>query len=101
MLTLIFLTDLDSCPESTLILVSIDLETEPPILVSDIPLMGRECEFQFFDLDSTIEPIPTLEPTLDFFKLVMVPEPITHEPSQRFHQVTFYCWTKVVTIMTQ
>ena len=57
-----------------------DLETEPHILVSDIPLMGRECEFQFFDLDSTIEPILTLEPTLDFPELVMVPKPITLEP---------------------
>ena len=42
--------------------------------------MGRECEFQFFDLNSTIESIPTLEPTLIFFELVMVPELITLEP---------------------
>ena len=40
-------------------------------------MTGRECELQFFDLDSTIEPIPTLEPTIDFSELVMVPEPIT------------------------
>ena len=77
MLTLISLTDLDSFPEPTLIPVSIDLETEPPILDSHIPLMGKECEFYFFDLDSTIEPIPTLELTLNFSELVTVPEPIT------------------------
>ena len=42
--------------------------------------MGRGYEFQFFNLDSTIEPIPTLEPTLDFSELVMILEPITLEP---------------------
>ena len=67
MLTPISLTNLDSFPQQKLILVSIDLETKPPILDSHIPLMGRECEFHFFDLDSTIEPIPTLKPILDFF----------------------------------
>ena len=36
--------------------------------------------FIFFDLDSTIEPIPTLELTLNFFELVMVPELIILEP---------------------
>jgi len=79
MLTLISLTDLDSFLEPTLIPVFIDIKTEPPILDSHIPLMGKECEFHFFDLDSTIEPIPTLELTLNFSELVMVPEPITLE----------------------
>jgi len=60
-----------------LIPVSIDLETEPPILNSHIPLIGKECEFYFFDLDSTIEQLPTLELTLNFLELVMVLEPIT------------------------
>ena len=42
--------------------------------------MEKECEFEFFDLDSTLEPKPTFEPKVDFFELVMVPEPITLEP---------------------
>ena len=42
--------------------------------------MRKECEFHFFDLDPTIKPITTLEPTLDFLELVMVPKPITLEP---------------------
>ena len=78
-MTLIFSTDLDSFLEPKLIPVSIDLETEPPYLDSHILLMGKECEFYFFDLNSTIEPIPTLELTLSFPELVMVPEPITLE----------------------
>jgi len=45
MLTPISLTDLDSFPEPTLIPIFINLETEPLILDSHIPLMGRECEF--------------------------------------------------------
>ena len=79
MLTLISLTDLDSFLELTLIPVSIDLETEPPILDSHILLVGKECEFHIFDLDATIEPITTLELTLNFPELVMVPEPVTLE----------------------
>ena len=47
MLTPISLTDLDSFSEPTLIPVSIDLETEPPILDSHIPLMEREVNFNF------------------------------------------------------
>ena len=53
---------------------------ESPILDSHIYLKGKECEFQFLDLDSAIEPIPTLEPKVDFPKLVLVPELITLEP---------------------
>jgi len=66
MLTLISLTDLDSFLEPTLIPISIDLETKLPNLDSHIPLIGRECQFQFFDLDATLEPKPTLEPKVDF-----------------------------------
>jgi len=73
------LTDLDSFPEPTLIILSIDLKTEPPILDSHIPFMEKECEFYFFDLDSTIEPIPNLELALNFSELVMAPEPLTLE----------------------
>ena len=42
--------------------------------------MGTECEIKFFDLDSTLEPKPTLEPKVDFSELVLVPEPIILEP---------------------
>ena len=63
------LPKLDPFLEPTLIPVSIDLEIKPPILDSHIPLMGRECEFQFFDLESTIEPILTFEPTFDLFQV--------------------------------
>ena len=52
---------------------------ESPILDSHIPLMGKECEFQFLNLDSTLEPKLTLEPKVDFFELVLVPEPIILE----------------------
>ena len=45
--------------------VHIYLEHEPPILESNILLMGKECESQFFDLDSTFEPKSTLETKLD------------------------------------
>ena len=42
--------------------------------------MGKECEFQFLDLDSTLEQKLTLEPKVDFFELVLVPKPIILEP---------------------
>ena len=41
--------------------------------------MGKECEFQFVDLDSTLESKLTLEPKVNFFELVLVPEPIILE----------------------
>ena len=41
--------------------------------------MGKECEYQFFDLDSTLEPKPTSNPKLMFPELVMVSEFITLE----------------------
>ena len=46
--------------------------------------MGKECEFQFLDLDSTLEQKLTLEPKVNFLELVLVPEPIILEPSQPF-----------------
>ena len=91
-LTPVSLPNLDQFLEPTFILVSINLEIEPSIYDSHITLMEKECEFYFFDLDPTIEPIPTLEPTLDFLELVMVPELSFLSPSQPFHQVTFFCW---------
>ena len=53
---------------------------ESPILDSHIPLMGKECEFQFLDWDSTLEPKLTLEPKVNFPELELVPEPIILEP---------------------
>jgi len=41
--------------------------------------MGKECEYQFLDLVSTLEPKLTLEPKVDFSELVLVPEPIILE----------------------
>jgi len=41
--------------------------------------MGKECEFQFLDLESILEPKLTLEPKVDFFELVLVPESIILE----------------------
>ena len=51
--------------EPTLILIPIELEIEPPILKCHIPLMGKEYEFQFFDLKPFLEPKLTLEPKLN------------------------------------
>jgi len=42
--------------------------------------MGKECEFQIFDLDSTLESKVTLKDKVDFLELILVPEPITLEP---------------------
>ena len=59
--------------------VPIDFEIESPILDSHIPLMGKECKYQFLDLDSTLEPKLTLEPQVDFPEFELVPEPIILE----------------------
>jgi len=80
MLTPIFLPNLDQFPEPTFISVPIDREMESPILDSHIPLMEKVYEFQFLDLDSTLEPKLTLEPKVEFFELVLVPKPIILEP---------------------
>ena len=66
MLTPVFLPNLDQFLEPTFIPVPIDLEMESPSLDSHIPLMGKECEFQFLNLDSTIEPKLTLKPKVHF-----------------------------------
>ena len=79
MLTPVSLPNLDQFPTPTFVPVPIDLEIESPNLDSHIPLMGEECEFQFFDLNSTLEPKQTLEPKVNFSELVMVPDPITPE----------------------
>ena len=61
MLTLVSLLDLDHILEPTLIPIPINLEHEPPILKSHIPLMKNDCETRLFDLDPTIESNLTLE----------------------------------------
>ena len=66
MLTPVFLPNLDQFFKSTFISVPIDLEIESLILDNHIPLMGKECEFQFLDLDSTLEPKLTLDLKVDF-----------------------------------
>ena len=76
---------MDQFFEPAFIPVPINLEIESPILNSHIPLMKKECEFHFSDLDPTIEQIPTPEPTLDF-ELVMVPEQITLESKSSISQ---------------
>ena len=61
MLTLVFLPNLDQFSELTFIPVLIVLEIESPIFDSHILLMEKESEFQFLDLDSTLEQKLTLE----------------------------------------
>jgi len=63
--------------------VPIELEIESPILENHIPLMVKECEFQFFNLDLTFEPNLTHKSKLDLshiFKSVLVLEPFILEP---------------------
>ena len=55
-LTPISLRDLDLILKPILIPIPEELEHEPTILDSHIPLLENECEFQFFDLDQTLEP---------------------------------------------
>ena len=80
MLTPVSLSNLDQFSEPTFIPVPIYIEIKSLILDSHILLMEKECEFQFFDLDSTLESKLTLEPKIDFFELVLVPEPIILAP---------------------
>ena len=83
MLTPISLPDSDLILKSTLIPVPIELEHEPLILDSHIPLLGNEYELQFYDLDQTHEPTPTLESKLDFCFIpesISVPIPFIVEP---------------------
>ena len=82
MLTPVSLPDSDPILKPTLILIPIELEHEPLILDSYIPLLGNECELQFYDLDQTHEPTPTLESKLDlsFIPDVSVPIPFIVEP---------------------
>ena len=49
MLTLIFLPDLHPISKPTLIPIPVELEHEPTILDSHIPLLRNECELEFYD----------------------------------------------------
>jgi len=49
MLTPIFLPNLNSILKPTLIPIFIELEHESPILDNSIPLLGNECELEFYD----------------------------------------------------
>ena len=53
--------------------------------------MEKEREFQFLDLDSTLEQKLTLEPKVDFLELVLVPKPIILEPKSTIPPSTFFC----------
>ena len=70
-----------------------DLEIESLILDSHIPLMGKECEYQFLDLNSTFESKLTIELNVDFPELELVPEPIILESKSTIPPITFFCWT--------
>ena len=83
MLPPVYLPNLDPFPEPTLILVPIDFEIEPPILKSHIPLMKKECESQFFDLNSTLKLKLIFETKLDLSHIlesVLVLVPFIPEP---------------------
>ena len=44
------------------------------MLDSHIPLLGNECELEFYNLDQTHEPTPTLEPKL---KMSFIPDSVS------------------------
>jgi len=72
-LAVISLANLDPIPEPIFIPTSIDIEYEPPILDTRLPLMDHECELQFFDLEPTFEAKLTFQPKLD---LTHIPESV-------------------------
>ena len=63
-----------------------DFEIKPLLLDSHISLMGIECEIKFFELDSTLEPKPTLKPKVNFSELVLVPELFILKPKSSIPQ---------------
>jgi len=83
MLTPVSLPNLNPILKPTLISIPKKLEHEPLILDRHITLLGNECELEFYDLDQTHEPTPTLDPKLDFsfiLQSVSVPIPFIVEP---------------------
>ena len=86
MLITVSLPKLDPFLEQLLIPKFIDFKIEQPLLDSHIILMGKECKIELFDLGSTLEPKPTLEPKVDFFELVLVSELFISEPKSSISQ---------------
>ena len=77
------LTDLDPILKPTLILIPVELEHEPTILDSHIPLLENECELEFYDLDQTHELTLILELKFDLsfiLESVSVPIPFIIKP---------------------
>ena len=104
MLPSVSLPKLDHIPEPTSILVPTNLETEPPIFNNYIPLMEKEYESQYLNLDSTFKSKLTLEPKLDLNhtpKSMLVPIPILQKPKSSISQSHIHCWIKIKTIMIQ
>ena len=103
-MTPIFLPEFFHIPESTLNSVPVHCEMESPIFYDHISLMGKVCEYQFFDLDPIFEPIltPTFESQLDLSHIhVSVLVLFCLSPNRSSFTITLYCWTKVLTKMTQ
>jgi len=89
MLTPVSLPNLDPILNPTLIPIPIELEHEPPMLDSHIPLLGNECELEFYDLDQTHELTLTLEHKLDLSfipELVSILIPFIIEPKSSIPQ---------------
>ena len=73
----------------TLITFPIEIEYEPPMLDSYIPMLENECEPKLYDLDQTHKPTPTLEPKLDLSFIpqsVSVPISFIVEPKSSISQ---------------
>ena len=89
MLTPVSLPDSDLILKPILIPIPIELEHEPLIFDSHIPLLGNECKLQFYDLDKTHEPTSTLESKLNLSFIpesVSVPISFTGEPKSSIPQ---------------
>jgi len=89
MLTPVSLPDSDLIPKPTLIPIHIELEHELLILDSHIPLLGNECELEFYNLNQTHELTLTLEPKLDLSFIpesVSLPIPFIVEPKSSISQ---------------
>ena len=76
MLIPVSLHNLDPILKPTIIPVLLYYEIGLPSLNSHIHFMDHKYELKLFDLEPTLESIPTLEPKFDFPEQVLVPEPI-------------------------
>ena len=98
MLTLVSLFNFDPIFEQTLIPVPIHYEHKSPIFDSHVQLLETECEFQFFNLDQTLEPNLVVEPKLDlsqFYDSALVSIPFIPKLNQPQHYIKLHCCTKV------